>query len=86
MATAMTMARMLSNIPLSRGGPTSLVIFDIHALQVGGCAPCCMHVSSPTRGGACPSLLMMVTADRVCVRWATDHWVGYACGGSLITG
>jgi len=32
-ATAFTMARMLSNIPLSRGGPTSVVIFDIHALQ-----------------------------------------------------
>mmetsp|Transcript_42571 Transcript_42571/g.107613 ORF Transcript_42571/g.107613 Transcript_42571/m.107613 type:complete len:412 (-) Transcript_42571:26-1261(-) len=32
-ATANTMARMLSNIPLSRGGPTSVVIFDIHALQ-----------------------------------------------------
>lgn len=34
-ATAFTLARMLSDIPLSRGGPTSLVIFDIHALQVG---------------------------------------------------
>ena len=33
-ATAFTMARMLSNIPISRGGPTSLVIYDIHALQV----------------------------------------------------
>ena len=33
-ATAFTMARILSNIPLSRGGPTSIVIFDIHALQV----------------------------------------------------
>mmetsp|Transcript_8218 Transcript_8218/g.27007 ORF Transcript_8218/g.27007 Transcript_8218/m.27007 type:complete len:329 (+) Transcript_8218:111-1097(+) len=32
-ATAMTLARMLSHIPLSRGGPTSVVIFDIHALQ-----------------------------------------------------
>eukprot|EP00850_Spirogloea_muscicola_P013507 SM000092S24475 [mRNA] locus=s92:21670:27078:- [translate_table: standard] len=32
-ATAVTLARMLSNIPISRGGPTSLVIFDIHALQ-----------------------------------------------------
>ena len=32
-ATAFTLARILSNIPLSRGGPTSLVIFDIHALQ-----------------------------------------------------
>ncbi|KAK9153234.1 hypothetical protein Sjap_000714 [Stephania japonica] len=32
-ATAFTMARILSNIPISRGGPTSLVIFDIHALQ-----------------------------------------------------
>lgn len=34
-ATAFTMARILSNIPISRGGPTSLVIYDIHALQVG---------------------------------------------------
>ena len=34
MATAFTLARILSNIPLSRGGPTSVVIFDIHALQV----------------------------------------------------
>lgn len=34
-ATAFTMARILSNIPVSRGGPTSLVIYDIHALQVG---------------------------------------------------
>lgn len=33
-ATAFTLARILSNIPLSRGGPTSIVIFDIHALQV----------------------------------------------------
>ncbi|EEF34473.1 ribose-phosphate pyrophosphokinase 4 [Ricinus communis] len=32
-ATAFTLARILSNIPTSRGGPTSLVIFDIHALQ-----------------------------------------------------
>ncbi|XP_051149123.1 ribose-phosphate pyrophosphokinase 4 [Andrographis paniculata] len=32
-ATAFTLARILSNIPLCRGGPTSLVIFDIHALQ-----------------------------------------------------
>jgi hypothetical protein len=33
-ATAFTLARILSNIPPSRGGPTSIVIFDIHALQV----------------------------------------------------
>jgi len=33
-ATAFTLARLLSNIPISRGGPTSLVTFDIHALQV----------------------------------------------------
>ncbi|KAG7012044.1 Ribose-phosphate pyrophosphokinase 4, partial [Cucurbita argyrosperma subsp. argyrosperma] len=33
-ATAFTMARILSNIPISRGGPTSVVIYDIHALQV----------------------------------------------------
>ncbi|EPS66135.1 hypothetical protein M569_08642, partial [Genlisea aurea] len=32
-ATAFTLARMLSNVPISRGGPTSLVIYDIHALQ-----------------------------------------------------
>ncbi|XP_071928777.1 ribose-phosphate pyrophosphokinase 4-like isoform X2 [Coffea arabica] len=32
-ATAFTLARILSNIPISKGGPTSLVIFDIHALQ-----------------------------------------------------
>ncbi|GMN54925.1 hypothetical protein TIFTF001_024057 [Ficus carica] len=32
-ATAFTLARMLSNIPISRGGPTSLVTYDIHALQ-----------------------------------------------------
>lgn len=32
-ATAFTLARILSNIPISRGGPTSLVIYDIHALQ-----------------------------------------------------
>ncbi|KAL2347381.1 hypothetical protein Fmac_001381 [Flemingia macrophylla] len=32
-ATAFTLARLLSNIPTSRGGPTSLVTFDIHALQ-----------------------------------------------------
>lgn len=33
-ATAVTLSRILSNIPISRGGPTSVVIFDIHALQV----------------------------------------------------
>eukprot|EP00798_Chlamydomonas_sp_ICE-L_P007354 gene7354-477_t len=33
-ATAYTLARIMSNVPPSRGGPTSLVIFDIHALQV----------------------------------------------------
>eukprot|EP00268_Persea_americana_P032932 TRINITY_DN3258_c0_g1_i1.p1 TRINITY_DN3258_c0_g1~~TRINITY_DN3258_c0_g1_i1.p1 ORF type:complete len:321 (+),score=64.47 TRINITY_DN3258_c0_g1_i1:219-1181(+) len=32
-ATAFTLARILSYIPISRGGPTSLVIYDIHALQ-----------------------------------------------------
>ncbi|XP_061372754.1 ribose-phosphate pyrophosphokinase 4 [Gastrolobium bilobum] len=32
-ATAFTLARLLSNIPISGGGPTSLVTFDIHALQ-----------------------------------------------------
>ncbi|KAM0019724.1 putative ribose-phosphate diphosphokinase [Helianthus debilis subsp. tardiflorus] len=32
-ATAFTMARILSNIPITRGGPTNLIIYDIHALQ-----------------------------------------------------
>ncbi|XP_015082277.1 ribose-phosphate pyrophosphokinase 4-like isoform X2 [Solanum pennellii] len=32
-ATAFTMARILSNIPISRGGPTSVLVYDIHALQ-----------------------------------------------------
>ena len=32
-ATAVTLARMLSSTPPNRGGPTSAVIFDIHALQ-----------------------------------------------------
>ncbi|KAK8914465.1 hypothetical protein KSP39_PZI023641 [Platanthera zijinensis] len=32
-ATASTLARIFSNIPISRGGPSSLVIYDIHALQ-----------------------------------------------------
>lgn len=32
-ATAFTLARILSAVPPSRGGPTSVVIFDIHALQ-----------------------------------------------------
>ena len=31
--TAVTLARILSHIPLSRGGPTSTILFDIHALQ-----------------------------------------------------
>ena len=33
-ATAMTMARMLSATPLSMMGPTKLIIYDIHSLQV----------------------------------------------------
>ncbi|KAG1669872.1 hypothetical protein FOA52_012461 [Chlamydomonas sp. UWO 241] len=32
-ATAFTLARLISSIPPSRGGPASVVIFDIHALQ-----------------------------------------------------
>ena len=32
-ATAVTLARILSHIPPSRGGPCSTLIFDIHALQ-----------------------------------------------------
>lgn len=33
-ATASTMARLLSATPLTAMGPTKLLIFDIHALQV----------------------------------------------------
>jgi len=32
-ATAMTLARMLSAIPLTQTGPAQIIIFDIHALQ-----------------------------------------------------
>ncbi|KAI4340701.1 hypothetical protein MLD38_025511 [Melastoma candidum] len=32
-ATAFTLARILSNVRISRGGPTSLFTFDVHALQ-----------------------------------------------------
>ena len=32
-ATAATMARIISNIPSTRGGPTHIIIYDIHALQ-----------------------------------------------------
>jgi hypothetical protein len=45
-ATAFTLARMLSNIPFTRGGPASIVIFDIHALQV--CVP--QHLTVPPLG------------------------------------
>ncbi|KAL2319104.1 hypothetical protein Fmac_032980 [Flemingia macrophylla] len=31
--TVVTLVWMLSNIPMSRGGPTTLVMYDIHALQ-----------------------------------------------------
>lgn len=33
-ATAHTLARILSSIPLSVEGPSKLVIYDIHTLQV----------------------------------------------------
>lgn len=33
-ATAFTLARVLSGVPHARGGPASLIVFDIHALQV----------------------------------------------------
>lgn len=44
-ATAFTLARMLSNTPVSRGGPTSLVIYDIHALQVPFFLPILLFMS-----------------------------------------
>jgi hypothetical protein len=46
-ATAFTLARMLSNIPLTRGGPASIVIFDIHALQARARSPCCVQALLP---------------------------------------
>ena len=48
-ATAFTLARILSNIPLSRGGPTSVVIFDIHALQVRSVGAQCAGVARDLR-------------------------------------
>jgi len=51
-ATAATMARMLSSIPLSAMGPARVMIFDIHALQVSRrlyffliTGACLMHIS-----------------------------------------
>lgn len=56
-ATAFTLARILSNIPLSRGGPTSVVIFDIHALQVIG-------LDASHRDSCFPGILPR--EDRIC--------------------
>lgn len=56
-ATAVTLARILSNIPLSRGGPTSVVIFDIHALQVQHSS----LQSTQEMGPWCPQLLSAVS-------------------------
>lgn len=71
-ATANTLARILSNVPPSRGGPTSLVIFDIHALQVRQHASIgvCMYE-------AC-SCITLVRAHAS--RWASwCHWGMHSC-------
>ena len=58
MATAVTLARLLSEIPLSRGGPTSVVIFDIHALQVGPGRPRLRCRRPACAAPACPGRAM----------------------------
>ena len=49
--TLQTLACILSDIPLSRGGPTSVVIFDIHALQA------CYASDLLAPGNACAVLM-----------------------------
>ena len=72
-ATAYTMARIVSHIPLSRGGPTSLVTYDIHALQV------CMHACMPTRLWLPLMLCMLALPDHAnplpvaCMRALPGH-------------
>ena len=63
-ATAVTLARILSNIPLSRGGPTSVVIFDIHALQVLPQFPSVAHVSCVCPGDFIHNNLMHLSSGR----------------------
>ena len=47
-------ARIISNIPLARGGPASVVIFDIHALQVRRHHRCRIRASSVPRRCSAP--------------------------------
>lgn len=65
-ATAFTLARILSNIPLSRGGPASVVIFDIHALQVATPQPSCWLPSALHVGPFTPCLYQPGSLSRVC--------------------
>ena len=39
--TARTLARLLSAMPKAKSGPTELVVYDIHHLQVGGSRALC---------------------------------------------
>ena len=57
-ATAFTLARILTNVPQSRGGPASLVIFDIHALQVSCSGRCCTAVTYCDNGDVHEFLLL----------------------------
>ena len=62
-ATAVTLARILSSIPLSRGGPTSVVIFDIHALQACPKTGPCKHALHACLAGAMPMHCRRVMSD-----------------------
>jgi len=46
-ATARTLARIVSSIPPSRGGPVDMVIFDIHALQARPRPACALRAAIP---------------------------------------
>lgn len=63
-ATAFTMARILSNIPVSRGGPTSLVIYDIHALQVCFCF--LINIASIQAHYVCNLYIMVSNSIYIC--------------------
>ncbi|KAJ4976677.1 hypothetical protein NE237_001783 [Protea cynaroides] len=78
-ATAFTMARILSNIPISRGGPTSLVIYDIHALQerfyFGDHVLPCFETGIPLLK---QRLHELPAADNVCIAFPDDGaWKRY---------
>jgi hypothetical protein len=72
-ATAVTLARILSSIPLSRGGPTSVVIFDIHALQARG-APDPTRALARARGGPLQACRPTTVRSHMALI-LTEHWL-----------